>query len=342
MELIKRLLHTVVQNPAFSTFVALLERIDSERPNLLRVLTYHRVDEPDAHPELSPTLNSATPQGFAQQMAYLASQCRVVSMAEVLRFYARGESLPPRAVLVTFDDAYCDFQEYAWPILKRLQLPVTLFVPTAFPDHLERTFWWDRLYQAVNSTAERSLDAPSGQLPLTTAHERSRAFRQLRTVVKSLPHEEAMVWVDEVCYRLGSSGGKHPVLGWDALRRLAREGVTLGAHSQTHPMMNRIPVEAMRAEALGALRDLEREIGIVLPVFAYPSGGFNEAVVQALREAGIRLAFTTVRGINMLPAADPLRLRRINIGRRASLAAMRAQLLPAMRHFNRWQPLSGV
>jgi peptidoglycan/xylan/chitin deacetylase (PgdA/CDA1 family) len=242
---------------------------------------------------------------------------------------------------VTFDDAYCDFAEHAWPTLKRYRLPATLFVPTAYPDQPALTFWWDRLYQALHGvTGHVELDTPLGRLPLATAAQRSQAFARLRNDVKELPHAEAMALVDQICGKLGAPSPEHSVLGWDALRRLAQEGVTLGAHTRTHPLMNRISSEEARAEAVGSLQDLERRIGAVLPVFAYPSGAFNAETVRVLEREGFLLAFTTTRGLNDLRRADRLRLRRINVGRRASLEALRAQLLPWSIYFNRWLPIS--
>ena len=95
------------------------------RPGLLRVLTYHRVAELADRPDLDPRLISTTPAVFDQQMRYLAGHFKVVSLNEVLETLKGGKRLPDRAVLITFDDAYCDFTDYAWPILKRHKLPVT-------------------------------------------------------------------------------------------------------------------------------------------------------------------------------------------------------------------------
>jgi peptidoglycan/xylan/chitin deacetylase (PgdA/CDA1 family) len=340
---VKQVSSLATGNAAFAKILSLLERADSRRPNLLRVLTYHRVDEPDAHPALFPGLISATPEAFDQQMSYLAANYCVISLPELLDACRSGAALPPRAALVTFDDACRDFAEHAWPTLKRYRLPATLFVPTAFPDHPERAFWWDQLYHAVISTSRREdLGTPLGRLPLRTAAERARAFGRLKDYVKTLPHRAAIELVEQVCTTLGARRQEHNVLGWDALRRLAREGVTLGAHTQTHPLMNRVSLEEVRAEAVGSLRDLEREIGAVPPIFAYPSGGFNDEVVRLLAREGFKLAFTTVRGVNDMRAADLLRLRRINIGWRANLSIFRARLLPWSVYLNRWRPLSGA
>lgn len=326
--MIKRLVIAAMRSGLFARAVSLLERSDGWRADMLGVLTYHRVDEVGARPHLSPSLLSATPVSFAAQMEYLATHFHVISVQEVLAALREETALPPRAVLITFDDAYVDFVENAWPVLRHLGLPVTLFVPTAYPDHPERLFWWDRLYQAVSDPARSVLHTPEGRIPLRSARQRRRAFKRLREHVKTLDHDAAMAWIATVC------GEPVPppeptVLSWDALRSLARQGVTLGAHTQTHPLINRISLARAQAEALGSLEDLRREIGEVLPVFAYPSGGVDAQVAAQLALAGFTLAFTTERGLNDLRTADPLRLRRINVGVQTPLAALRVQLMPA-------------
>lgn len=335
--MIQNVLTFATSSAAGSRFVTLLERASGGRPNLLPVLTYHRVDEPGARPELDPSLISATPEAFDRQMRHLATHYRLVSMPELLEAYRTGNRLPRRSVMVTFDDAYGDFAEHAWPILKRYGLPVTLFVPTAFPDDRLRSFWWDRLYQAFHASTRRDeLDTPLGRMPLATAAQRRRGCRRLREYVKTRPHGEAMGVVDRVTRELGGSQSRSSVLSWDELRRLASEGVTLGAHTRTHPLMNRVSLGEAAAEAAGSLEDLGRRIGSVLPIFAYPGGGFSREVVEALERAGFALAFATARGINDLEQADWLRLRRINVGRRTTLAVLQAQLLPWSAHLNRW------
>ena len=73
----------------------------------------------------------------------------------------------------------------------------------------------------------------------------------------------------------------------------------------------------------------------MLPIFAYPSGGANRQVADMLRRNGFRLAFTTERGMNDLRRADPLLLRRINVGSRTPLAALRMQMLPLAARLRR-------
>ena len=302
-----------------------LEWARRRRTRRLAVLTYHRVVE---DPEACPALVSASPARFEEQMAHVAAHHSVVSMEDVLESFRRGRPFPARSVLLTFDDAYSDFRDHAWPILKKYHLPATLFVPTGFPDRPERSFWWDRLYRAVMSTSAAAVATEFDDHALRTAIDRTNAYRFLRARIKREPHSKAMQIVDDVCSQLGEPELLSEVLSWDALRALAKDGVTLGPHTHTHPLLDRVPPEVVQAEVSWSVQGLTREIGGTLPIFAYPGGHFDDTTTRILANEGIELAFTTRGGVTDLRrACDPLRLRRIHVGARTTRSVLRAQLL---------------
>ena len=320
----------VANSTAFERFVRLLEQTWEARTNLFRVLTYHRIDEPRAHPWLDPSLISASPEVFERQMKYLSANYETVSVSDVVKAFENKDQkiLPTRAVLVTFDDAYCDFEKNAWPVLKQYRIPVTLFVPTAFPDHPERLFWWDRLSRAIHTTSLNEVNTPIGRLSFSTEMQRDEVFTRLRNYLRTLASDVTTAEVEHICSQLGVTPQGNYVLGWDSVRKLASEGVTLGAHTRTHLLMNSIPLRDMESEAIGSREDLQREIGLFPFVFAYPGGINNQEAVNAVQRAGYKLAFTMERGINELRQADPLRLRRINVSIRTTMPILRAKLLP--------------
>jgi peptidoglycan/xylan/chitin deacetylase (PgdA/CDA1 family) len=286
-----------------------------------------------------PSLISATRAGFDRQMRHLVERYHPVSADEVLAAARGARSLPHRAVLVTFDDAYRDFGEIAWPILRRHGVPATVFVPTAYPDHPEREFWWDRLYRAASTSRCAALDvAPLGTLPLDSAERRRASIRTLQNHLKRVPHAEALLLMERICADLGE-GAPVPgqVLGWSDLRALAREGVALCAHTRTHPALDQLPLAEARAEIRGSREDLLREIGGSPPIFAYPFGGLNAAVADVVREEGFELAVTCLDGHNPLPFREPVRLTRTNITRRTSPLIFALRLLPLFDHVDRWR-----
>jgi len=317
----------LLRSAAFARLVGFLEA--ATPAGRLAVLTYHRVDEPDGAPLLYPGLLSATPAEFEEQMLFVATRYRPISLAELLEVRRGRADLPRRAVLVTFDDAYRDFAEHAWPRLRRLGVPVTLFVATAYPDRPTLAFWWDRLWAALTlAPPGAQVETPDGQTALATEVDRMRAYRSLRRHLKTLPDDRLQGELERLVGRFEPPTPASAVLGWDELRALAGKGVTLAPHTRTHPLLDRVPRERVREEIVGSLQDLEREIGTARPVLAYPSGGLSDAVVDVVREVGFELAFSTRRGNNRIGRADWLRLRRLHVSRRFGLPALRAQLLP--------------
>jgi peptidoglycan/xylan/chitin deacetylase (PgdA/CDA1 family) len=316
------------RSTAFGHVVRLLERADSQPAGVVPVLMYHRVDEPAAG--MDPALISATPDEFAAQVEYIAEHRRPLSLEELLEL-RRGSLTPPRgAVVMTFDDAYRDFAEHAWPALRRCGVPATLCVPTAYPGHPERSFWWDRMQRVLEaSRGSGAVATPAGRLSLRNSAEQAAAARALRRWIERSSHDEALAALDAMEERSGVAPGepRATILDWDELRSLAAEGVALVAHSRTHPRLDRLPLARAREEVIGSVEDLEQELGAAPPVFAYPGGGYTDALVSWMETAGFELAFTTARGGNDLRRADWLRLRRINVGRRSSVPLLRAQLL---------------
>lgn len=326
--MLKKILGRAARLPVSSQLVTTLEQLDTYQANLLRVITYHRIDVPEAHPSAYPGLISASPEMFEQQMQFLAKHYHVISMQDLLDAFERYRTLPPRTVLITFDDATLDFAEHAWPILQRYSLPATLFVPTGYPDQADRLFWWDRLYHALYSTRQPQVEAFGQVWPLAKEKERSNTFKQLRQRMKTIPFEQVSAQISRIEQELATSSPEHMVLGWDALRDLARQGVSLGAHTQTHPQLDQITLEQAKYEIQASIADLQRELGSVLPIFAYPGGAFTEQVAALLPQAGVRLGFTTRRGLNDMSFVNPLCFARINIGQSSTMPIFRAQLLP--------------
>ena len=314
--------------PAAAT-VRVLERLADAPRGRYAVLTYHRVDDPSARPWLYPPLLSATPSGFEHQLREVAAHYQPIGLPDLLAAHRGEASLPRRAVLVTFDDAYTDFGTTAWPILRQLGIPATLFVPTAYPD-AGQPYWWDRLWDAVRRADGQTIDTPAGRLQAASAGDRLRAARVLVDFYKRMPHETAMRGVAELVDRFGAPGMpmESDVLGWDDLRRLSEGGVHVAAHSRTHPLLTQVDPDRLAAEVLGSRRDLERELPgrAYGTVFAYPAGQHNQRTRSALADLGVELAFTTDRGVNQVRSDDAYALRRVNVGLRSRGQLIRAQV----------------
>ena len=89
-------------------------------------MNYHSV-HPTHH-------NATTPDDFETQMEYLKSEFTVISLVDFQTLRQSDSDLPDKVAVITFDDGYEDNYQYAFPILKKLELPATIFVSTAYID----------------------------------------------------------------------------------------------------------------------------------------------------------------------------------------------------------------
>jgi len=111
------------------------------------VFMYHRFGE-DRYPSTSIRVDQ-----FRQQMEYLHDGgFTVIPLAELVDFLSGNQELPPKAVVITVDDAYRSIYEIAYPLLTEYGFPFTVFVSTdpvdsKLPDYLN----WDQIREMASS-----------------------------------------------------------------------------------------------------------------------------------------------------------------------------------------------
>jgi peptidoglycan/xylan/chitin deacetylase (PgdA/CDA1 family) len=106
--------------------------------------------------------------------------------------------------------------------------------------------------------------------------------------------------------------GDEPVAGWDELKALASAGVTIGSHSHRHIPLPELDCAHLPAELRQSRREAAAWLGHEPCLLAYPNGRRDGRVLEAAREAGFTLAFTTDPGRNGA-GTDPLQLRRVGV-----------------------------
>jgi len=114
---------------------------------VLPVLMYHSVKS--SVPEGNRLIVSEAT--FERQMRFLRERgYTVLSLADIGDYIERQKKLPPRAVVITFDDGYRDNYTYAFPVLKKYNIPATIFLivdSVGEPDKLT----WDQIREMRDS-----------------------------------------------------------------------------------------------------------------------------------------------------------------------------------------------
>lgn len=282
------------------------------------VLTLHGVlPEPEAR-LFNATGKFITPERLERFLARLDRLYAPVSLDELVDALVRGQDLKNRFVL-TFDDGYSNLYDYAYPLLRKMGIPFSVFVTTGMVDS-DTVLWNDLLEFAVFSTAKALL--PGGlikeNLSLDSYEERREAIIRLKALLKRRNLEEARDEVTRLCEALGVGTDAPELrrvafLSTDRIREMSGGGVVFGGHSVTHPILSRETQERVHEEVAGCKTRLESIIGKPVTSFAYPNGqagDFNEMVKDEVRKAGYLAAFTGIRGFAR-PGGDAFEIKRL-------------------------------
>lgn len=101
-----------------------------------------------------------------------------------------------------------------------------------------------------------------------------------------------------------------PLMTWDVLAQINKDGITIGSHTRTHPNLRRISREQLQAETAEAAAVIAQKLGHRPATFAYPYGEYDVASVLAARSTYAIACTTELRVLD--PADDALLLPRLD------------------------------
>jgi peptidoglycan/xylan/chitin deacetylase (PgdA/CDA1 family) len=96
----------------------------------------------------------------------------------------------------------------------------------------------------------------------------------------------------------GSELTGRPLLSWQDLQEMLRGGMTVGAHTRTHPHLTSIPLDQVRDEIGGARAELEEGLGAPIRLFSYPYGDHNAGLQTIVEQAGFAASCNVTEGAN--------------------------------------------
>lgn len=263
----------------------------------LTVLIFHRVlSAPDP---LFP--GEPDEVWFETQMQWLKQWFNVLPLTEAIE-RLRTQRLPARAAAITFDDGYADNCTLALPILRKTGLPATFFVATGYLDGGQ--MWNDKVIEVVRNAKGPSLDLTALDLPdypLDSLTDRRKSLGLLLDALKYMEPAQRERTAEHLMAVTNIEPSRTLMLTSDQVRSLADSGMTIGAHTVSHPILARVTDEDARCEMIQSKRRLESIIGRQVELFAYPNGrpGTDYTAVHAriAREVGFAAAVSTGWGV---------------------------------------------
>ncbi len=293
------------------------------------ILMYHRVMPRDEGASTAFEGIQVTPGTFEHQMAYLRKNFNLLSLAALRRHLQDREPFPANSCLVTFDDGWKDNYTYAFPVLKRYEIPAVIFLSVGNIG-TRKKFWQERTFAAlygIREAARRDPDVvaryrnhPGGVkiedlLALPEEKFRKEVREQIRSL-KKLPLSRIDPIVDAMCACAGMTGcpsrDGDSFLSWEEIGEMSRGGIDFGSHGLTHEILTNISAVEVRKEILESRRIIEERVQKSVYAFSYPNGDHDPVVRKYIGECGYEIAFGTSRGFTGTED-DPYTLKRSNV-----------------------------
>jgi peptidoglycan/xylan/chitin deacetylase (PgdA/CDA1 family) len=305
----------------------------------LVILAYHRVlDVPDedAFPG-DPELVSASREEFERQMRFVQRHFVPIRFADALRSMDDGKPLPRRSLIVTFDDGHIDNYTNAFPVLKSLGMPATIFLSTQYIDQPNLPFWFDRVSQLLYFASPGLLEIPvlDYRADLSDMPSRRLHTRLLLGKLKAQDNDRRLAALAQMEALLAASvpetvAAQRSAMNWDEVHEMAACGIEFGSHTVTHPVLTRLDDAALVRELVDSRAAIRSHIAQPVDIVAYPVGkmsAFSSRIEKAASACGYRLGVSYETGTNRAcGGVDQFALRRLPVERYVSFGHFKSML----------------
>ncbi|SHJ56722.1 polysaccharide deacetylase family protein [Desulfofundulus thermosubterraneus] len=247
--------------------------------NRVAVLMYHHISNTDRGPAV------ITPRLFRAHLDILQKEgYHVISTERLARFLSGKDTIPPKAVVITFDDGYESFYTYAYPELKKRNIPATCFV--------------------IVKSAGDTKGSPGSrhiwkQIPKLTWEQ----MREMQAHGMSFyPHSYDSHYLARFAPGVPAARHIRPALAGPIWLDKQNRRETQGEYEAR-----------VRADLLKAKEVMEKELGRPMDQFCWPYGVDSPTAARIARSLGYRYLYYTRRGLNGSCITGG-RIRRINAG----------------------------
>lgn len=189
-----------------------------------------------------------------------------LSSDELCRIIDKNLPIPKGTVILTVDDGWQSNKSNIAAVAQEYQVPVTIFVSTAPVEH--GIYWWSIVEEAnrkgmTTLKVEQLKREPNQKrLHIVNALSKKLILNREALTVTQLQQIAALPWI------------------------------TIGAHTDSHPILKNCSEEQVYYEAQTSKAKLRNWTGKNIDYFAYPNGDYTEREVRIIKELGFKLAFS--------------------------------------------------
>ena len=294
------------------------------------ILTYHKVSnftgEEGFHCKFDIGVSK---NNFLKQMEFISRKMNPLPINDIVDCLDKNMRIPDKSVALTFDDGYQDNYINAYPVLKRYNIPATIFLTTGYIE-TQKIFWWEKIIGSVKKTNVPCIDLKVFKqfknkgpvffdtLRLKSNREKDIAIDAIMKFFKSFDHEmiNQLLEILQDKLKVGDKDIRCPeMLTWAQVKEMSNNGIEFGAHTVTHPDLSSLMVDKVENELKLSRKVIEEKTNKPVYGFAYPYGlksNFNDKAREIIKSMGFRYACTAETGITTHDS-DTYGLKRISM-----------------------------
>ncbi len=268
------------------------------------VLTYHGVLPEGSTPDVSPTGGTLlSAEQFRRQLQFLKSRYKLISPEAFRSWMNQGTSLPQRAVLLTCDDGLLNVLTDMVPILLEEGARCLFFVTGASMEDTPACLWYEELYRMLNEAPGDVMVAPEGNAVRKSSLSSKDLAGYWWELVQGLSTLNSNDRKGAICslrrewrlpdgWRMYDPGDaraarRYLLLNPQELRQLVTQGMTVGAHTLSHPLLAKMSPELAEQEIRECRSRLESCLQQEVWALAYPFGHEGSAGAREMAMAEV-------------------------------------------------------
>jgi len=269
------------------------------------ILMFHRIVPDDSLDwQLNhPMVMAASP--FTQLISLLKKHMHIITLHDIINHRENRLPFKPFSVAITFDDGYQDNFESAFPILKKWDIPFSIFLATGYIDNPSLSLWWDEIDYYLRLPHLPTLP------PAFTDDTIKKAYQKLVHTKYKNRHEYINSFIRTQLKKASDNQRKdflnvlrnqspqfdrsfRPMLSWKEIKIMVNSGLaSCEAHTVTHPFLNQRTHNEMLHEIAHSKETIEKKVNMPCDFFSYPSGIAPHDAYSIVSRLGFKGAVTT-------------------------------------------------
>lgn len=280
-----------------------------------KILMYHRIS-------MDTNSEGISAEQFREQVKILKKYFFPMTLKDLMQAHEAG-NVPKHAVVVTFDDGYADFANYAWPIIQEVGIPATIFITTGFVNG-DLWLWPDEIKYAIKYTLKREVSLPVlGKVIIK--NNAVNAWNILADHCLKVKNSEKNIILDRLYCELEverpmTAPAEVSAVSWKQLKEMVDSGLEVGSHSHTHPILTKLDQVELHQEIYLSKELIKKNLDVDPVSFCYPNGtrsDFDKNIKALVSEAGYRYAVAAYPEVR--PLSDRWAINRYAASRSQSL-----------------------